>query len=65
MQRVFEGRAQQSGRSVGEAGKAALGIQPAKEFVRPPDIAVFPAPGSARPASGRMLPLGGDMQPAR
>jgi NAD(P)-dependent dehydrogenase (short-subunit alcohol dehydrogenase family) len=67
LQRVFQGRAQQSGRSVEEVSKAPLGIQSIKEFVRPTDIvalAVFLASDSARSISGQMLPIDGDMQSA-
>ncbi|WP_431273097.1 SDR family oxidoreductase [Variovorax ureilyticus] len=67
IQRVFEGRASASGRSVAQEEAAALANQSIKRFVDPADIAalaVFLASDAARSISGQMIPIDGDSQSA-
>ncbi len=67
IERVFEGRAAASGRSVSEERAAALANQSVKRFVAPEDIgdlAVFLASDAARSISGQILPIDGDSQSA-
>jgi NAD(P)-dependent dehydrogenase (short-subunit alcohol dehydrogenase family) len=67
LQRVFEGRAAASGRSVAEEQIAALANQSIKRFVAPEDIAamaVFLASEAGRSISGQILPIDGDSQSA-
>jgi NAD(P)-dependent dehydrogenase (short-subunit alcohol dehydrogenase family) len=66
-ERVFQGRAQASGRSVEEEKRLGLASQSLKEFVDPADIAqlaVFLASDAARSISGQVLPIDGDLQRA-
>jgi NAD(P)-dependent dehydrogenase (short-subunit alcohol dehydrogenase family) len=65
--RVFQGRAQISGRSIDEEKRVALGNQSLKELVDPNDIgalAVFLASDAGKSISGQVLPMDGDMQRA-
>lgn len=67
LQRVFEGRAAASGRSVADEQNAAMANQSIKRFVAPEDIAalaVFLASDSGRSISGQMIPIDGDSQSA-
>ena len=67
IERVFEGRAAASGRSVAEERAAALANQSIKRFVAPEDIAalaVFLASDAGRSISGQILPIDGDSQSA-
>ena len=66
-QRVFQGRAQISGRSVEEEQRLGLANQSLKELIDPDDIAalaVFLASDAAKSISGQVLPIDGDMQRA-
>jgi NAD(P)-dependent dehydrogenase (short-subunit alcohol dehydrogenase family) len=66
-QKVLEGRAQVSGRSVEEETIAALASQSIKHLVNPnhiADLAVFLASDSGQSISGQMLPIDCDMQHA-
>lgn len=65
IQRVFEGRAQATGRSLDEVKSLALANQSIKHLVDPADIAalaVFLASDAARSISGQVLPIDCDMQ---
>ena len=67
IQRVFEGRAQASGRPVAEVKAKAMAVQSIKRLVDPEDIAalaVFLASDAAKSISGQMLPIDNDMQSA-
>ena len=67
MERVLEGRAAASGRSVSQERAAALGNQSIKRLVAPEDIAalaVFLASKAGRSISGQILPVDGDSQSA-
>jgi NAD(P)-dependent dehydrogenase (short-subunit alcohol dehydrogenase family) len=67
IEKVFEGRAQLSGRSVEEEQKAAMAIQSLQRFVDPHDIAalaVFLASDASKSISGQMLPIDNDTQQA-
>ncbi|MBS0445871.1 MAG: SDR family oxidoreductase [Proteobacteria bacterium] len=67
LQRVFEGRAAATGRSLEEEQAAALDNQSIKRFVDPADIAalaVFLASDAGRSISGQMFPIDGDSQSA-
>nr|WP_235031463.1 SDR family oxidoreductase [Geminicoccus flavidas] len=67
IQRVFEGRAEASGKPLAEVEQDALAAQSIKRLVDPRDVAalaVFLASDSARPISGQMLPIDNDMQQA-
>ncbi|SAL02275.1 3-ketoacyl-ACP reductase [Caballeronia calidae] len=67
MQRVLEGRASVSGRSVAEEEASALANQSIKRFVDPADIAalaVFLASSAGRSISGQIIPIDGDSQSA-
>jgi NAD(P)-dependent dehydrogenase (short-subunit alcohol dehydrogenase family) len=67
IERVLEGRAAASGRSVDEERAAALANQSVKRFVAPEDIgalAVFLASDAARSISGQIVPIDGDSQSA-
>jgi NAD(P)-dependent dehydrogenase (short-subunit alcohol dehydrogenase family) len=60
MERVLEGRAKLSGRSVEEERLAGLAMQSIKTFVEPTDVAalaVFLASDAGRTISGQMLPI--------
>jgi NAD(P)-dependent dehydrogenase (short-subunit alcohol dehydrogenase family) len=63
--RVFEGRAQASGRTVEEEAAAAMANQSIARLVDPADVAalaVFLASDHAKSISGQMLPIDNDMQ---
>lgn len=67
LERVFEGRAHTSSKSMAEVTKDALANQSIKRFVDPKDIAalaLFLASDSARSISGQMIPIDGDSQTA-
>jgi len=67
IQRVFEGRAAQSGKSLDEIKQEAMAVQSIKRLVDPRDIAalaVFLASDAAKSISGQMLPIDNDMQQA-
>ena len=67
MDRVLEGRAKISGRSVQEEKQNALSLQSIKQFVDPRDIAalaVFLASDNAKMISGQLFPIDGDIQKA-
>ena len=67
IQRVFEGRAEQSGKSLDEIKQEAMAVQSIKRLVEPRDIAalaVFLASDAAKSISGQMLPIDNDMQQA-
>jgi len=67
IQRVFEGRAEQSGKSLDEIKEEAMAVQSIKRLVDPRDIAalaVFLASDAAKSISGQMLPIEHDMQQA-
>ena len=67
IQKVFEGRAKVSGKSVDEVKQGAMSIQSLKRMVDPKDIAalaVFLASDAAKSISGQMLPIDNDMQQA-
>ena len=67
IQRVFEGRAQASGKSIDQVTKEAMSIQSLKRMVDPKDIAalaIFLASDAAKSISGQMLPIDNDMQQA-
>ena len=66
-ERVFQGRAQASGRSIEEEKRMGLANQSLKDLVDPRDIAalaVFLASDAARSISGQVIPIDGDMQRA-
>lgn len=66
-ERVFQGRALASGRSIDEEKRMGLANQSLKELVEPQDIAalaVFLASDAARSISGQVIPIDGDMQRA-
>ena len=65
VRRVFEGRAQLSGRSVEEETKLGLTSQSMGVLIDPNDIgqlAVFLASDAAKAISGQLIPIDGDMQ---
>ncbi len=67
IQRVFEGRAKVSGKSLDEVKQEAMSIQSLKRMVDPKDIAalaVFLASDAGKSISGQMLPIDNDMQQA-
>ena len=67
IQKVFEGRAKVSGKSVDEIKQEAMAVQSLKRLVDPKDIAalaVFLASYAAKSISGQMLPIDNDMQEA-
>ncbi|HXC60703.1 MAG TPA: SDR family oxidoreductase [Steroidobacteraceae bacterium] len=64
-ERVFQGRAQVSGRSVEEEKQLGLSSQSLKDLVDPKDIAqlaLFLASDAAKSISGQVLPIDGDLQ---
>ena len=64
-ERVFQGRAQASGRSVDEEKHIGLANQSLKALVDPADIAklaVFLASDAGKSISGQLVPIDGDMQ---
>ncbi|MGH6664918.1 MAG: SDR family oxidoreductase, partial [Pseudolabrys sp.] len=65
--RVFQGRAQISGRSMGEVKAAAMAEQSIKAMIDPKDIAqlaVFLASDAGKSISGQVLPIDNDRQRA-
>jgi NAD(P)-dependent dehydrogenase (short-subunit alcohol dehydrogenase family) len=67
MDRVLEGRAKLSGKTIEGEKQHALGLQSIKQFVDPRDIAalaVFLASGNAKMISGQLFPIDGDLQKA-
>jgi NAD(P)-dependent dehydrogenase (short-subunit alcohol dehydrogenase family) len=67
IQRVFEGRAKVSGKSLDQVRKEAMAVQSLKRMVDPKDIAalaLFLASDAAKSISGQMLPIDNDMQQA-
>jgi len=67
IQKVFEGRAKTSGKSMDEIKKEAMAVQSLKRLVDPRDIAalaIFLASDAAKSISGQMLPIDNDMQQA-
>jgi NAD(P)-dependent dehydrogenase (short-subunit alcohol dehydrogenase family) len=65
IERVFEGRAQATGKSLDEIRKDAMAAQSIKRLVDPKDIAalaVFLASDAAKSISGQILPIDNDMQ---
>lgn len=67
LQKVFEGRAKESGKPLEEIKREAMGVQSLKRLVDPRDIAalaVFLASNAAKSISGQMLPIDNDMQQA-
>jgi NAD(P)-dependent dehydrogenase (short-subunit alcohol dehydrogenase family) len=66
-ERVFQGRAQQSGRSVEEEKQLGLASMSIRQLVEPDDIAqlaVYLASDAAKLVSGQVIPIDGDMQRA-
>ena len=64
-ERVFQGRAQISGRSLDEEKRIGLANQSLKNLVDPADIAqlaVFLASDAGKSISGQIIPIDGDMQ---
>jgi NAD(P)-dependent dehydrogenase (short-subunit alcohol dehydrogenase family) len=64
MERVLEGRAKLSGRTIEEERMAGLAMQSIKTFVEPADVAaltVFLASDAGRAISGQMLPIDNNM----
>ena len=66
IQRVFEGRAEQSGKSLDEIKQEAMAVQSIKRLVARDiaALAVFLASDAAKSISGQMLPIDNDMQQA-
>jgi NAD(P)-dependent dehydrogenase (short-subunit alcohol dehydrogenase family) len=67
IQRVFEGRAKVSGKTMEQIKKEAMSVQSLKRLVDPKDIAalaVFLASDAAKSISGQMMPIDNDMQQA-
>jgi NAD(P)-dependent dehydrogenase (short-subunit alcohol dehydrogenase family) len=65
IERVFDGRARATGKSLDEVRKEAMAAQSLKRLVDPKDIAalaVFLASDAAKSISGQMLPIDNDMQ---
>ena len=65
IQRVFQGRAQATGKTVEDVTQTAMANQSLKQLVDPKDIAtlaVFLASDAAKAISGQVLPIDGDMQ---
>jgi len=65
IQRVFEGRAKATGRSLDAVKSEAMANQSLKSLIAPKDIAalaVFLASDSAKSISGQAVPIDGDMQ---
>jgi NAD(P)-dependent dehydrogenase (short-subunit alcohol dehydrogenase family) len=68
IQRVLQGRAKATGRSLEDVTADALGIQSIKRFVDPDDIAalaVFLASDSAKSISGQTIPIDGHSKSAQ
>jgi NAD(P)-dependent dehydrogenase (short-subunit alcohol dehydrogenase family) len=67
LQKVFEERARQSGRTLEEIRETSMKDQSLKKLVDPRDIAalaVFLASDAGKSISGAILPIDGDMQKA-
>ena len=67
IQKVFEGRAEATGKPLEEIKKEAMAAQSIKRLVDPRDIAalaVFLASDAGKSISGQMLPIDNDMQKA-
>lgn len=67
IQRVFEGRAKVSGKTMTQIQNEAMAVQSLKRLVDPKDIAalaVFLASDAAKSISGQMMPIDNDMQQA-
>jgi NAD(P)-dependent dehydrogenase (short-subunit alcohol dehydrogenase family) len=67
IQRVFEGRAKATGKSLEEIKQEAMAVQSLKRMVDPKDIATLAlclASDAAKSISGQMLPIDNDMQQA-
>jgi NAD(P)-dependent dehydrogenase (short-subunit alcohol dehydrogenase family) len=67
IQRVFEGRAKVSGKTMEQIQKEAMAVQSLKRLVDPKDIAafaVFLASDAAKSISGQLMPIDNDMQQA-
>jgi NAD(P)-dependent dehydrogenase (short-subunit alcohol dehydrogenase family) len=67
IQRVFEGRAKVSGKTMEQIKNDAMSVQSLKRLVDPKDIAalaVFLASDAAKSISGQMVPIDNDMQQA-
>jgi NAD(P)-dependent dehydrogenase (short-subunit alcohol dehydrogenase family) len=67
IQRVFEGRAKVSGKTMDQIKKEAMSVQSLKRLFDPKDIAalaVFLASDVAKSISGQMLPIDNDIQQA-
>jgi len=67
IQRVFEGRAKVSGKTMTQIQNDAMAVQSLKRLVDPKDIAalaVFLASDAAKSVSGQMMPIDNDMQQA-
>jgi NAD(P)-dependent dehydrogenase (short-subunit alcohol dehydrogenase family) len=67
IQRVFEGRAKASGKTIEQIKNEAMSVQSLKRLVDPKDIAalaVFLASDAAKSISGQMIPIDNDMQQA-
>jgi NAD(P)-dependent dehydrogenase (short-subunit alcohol dehydrogenase family) len=65
IEKVFEGRAQATGKSLQEVRQEAMAAQSIKRFVDPKDIAalaVFLASDAAKSISGQLIPIDNDMQ---
>ena len=65
IQRVFQGRAQATGKPVEEVEEVAMANQSLKQLVDPKDIAalaLYLASDAAKAISGQVLPIDGDMQ---
>lgn len=63
IQKVFEGRAQTTGRTIEEVKQDAMAIQSLKQLVDPRDIAalcVFLASSAGKSISGQMIPIDND-----
>ena len=67
IERVLEGRAKLSGKTLDKERRIALSIQSLQRFVDPRDIAalaVFLASDAGKSISGQMLPIDNDSQTA-
>ena len=67
IQRVFEGRAKVSGKTMEQIKKETMSVQSHNRLANPKDIAalaVFLASDAAKSISGQMMPIDNDMQQA-
>jgi NAD(P)-dependent dehydrogenase (short-subunit alcohol dehydrogenase family) len=67
IEKVLEGRAKVSGKTMDQIKKEAMSVQSLKRLVDPEDIAalaVFLASDAAKSISGQMLPIDNDLQQA-